>query len=124
MVAKGNRNFTQHGLNTDNLGVDLLNRPLVPLRYIVVGDDLKGIANVMVQLRNPPQPIQHRLVAFLDVSQNLEHQQADRQGHGGPSQHQRYSGKILTCDKPIEHTAAQEYEGSDSEADQHPLHWG
>ena len=88
MVAKGIRNFTQHRLNTDNLGVNLFDRPLVPLSYIVVGDDLEGITNVVVQFRNPPQPIQHRLVAFLDVSQNLEHQQADGQGHRSSSQHQ------------------------------------
>jgi hypothetical protein len=62
----------------------LLNRLLVALSYIVVGDDLEGIPNMVVQLRYPPQLIQHRLVASLDVGQNLEHQQAYRQGHCGP----------------------------------------
>jgi hypothetical protein len=57
----------------NNLFVDLLNRSLAPLRYIVVDDDPKRVTNVVVQLRNPPHPIYRRLVTLLDVSQNLEH---------------------------------------------------
>jgi len=124
MVTNGGRDFPQYRLNTSDLSVDLLNCSLTPLRYIVVGNHLERITNVVVQLRNPPQLIQHGLVASLNVSQNLEDQQADGQGHCRPSQHQGYSGKILTCYEPVEHAAAQEYEGSDHEADQCPLYSG
>jgi hypothetical protein len=55
------------------------------------------------------------LVASLDVSQNLKHQQTQRQSHCASSQHQRYSGKMLMCYEPIEDTSTQENENSDGE---------
>ena len=105
MVAQGRGHFAQDRLNPENLSVDLLNRSLAAIWHVVVGDDLKGVANVMVQLPNPPQAIEHGLVTFLNVTQKLEDQQAHSDGNRGASQHERNPRKILLRHEPIEYSA-------------------
>jgi len=41
------QNFSQYQLNTNNRFVDL-NCSLAPLRYLIAGNDLEGITNVVV----------------------------------------------------------------------------
>ncbi len=102
-------NIAQNGLNPQNLSVDLLNCAFAPLRYVVIRDNLQGVSNVVIQFRDPKQPVLQRLVAFLDVRQNPEYRYAGGQSDCGSSQHQRHSGKVLACHEPIQYPAAEEY---------------
>jgi len=77
MLSKGGRDIAQYRLNPQNLGVDLLNCAFAALGYILVGNHLQGVSNVVIQFRNPLQPVLQRLVASLYVGQNQEYQNAD-----------------------------------------------
>ena len=59
------------------------------LEFIMVGNYLQSVADVVVQFGDSSQPIQHCQISLLDIRQQLEYQYAHGQRYGSSAEHQR-----------------------------------
>jgi len=70
--TRGWRRFSKRRFNTSNRAIDSLDCFCATLSYIVEGNDLKGITNVVVQFGNSLQPPHYRFMSFMSFTHGLQ----------------------------------------------------